>query len=430
MLALAFLAGLPLGQAVTLIDYESSWHLWRGQRAPSKPDYWAWNKPDFDDSGWETAVSPIFFGEKVKGGTELTDMKSKYNSFFVRKKFDSPDPEHITSATLRAKVDDGFVAYINGTEVARYNVTTEKPKYSSKSTKAATEPLRFLNYEIDDFKSVLKNGENTLAIIVLNQRRTSPDVMFDAKLSVVSDESDPPMVASTLPPRGLAADLEQITVNFDEPVEGVDASDLLINGKPALAVTGGGRTWVFEPGPLSHGKVQLTWVQDHGITDQALTPNAFKATAAGNRWTYTFADDNPPHVRRANPPAGLAVKSLDAVEVEFSMPVNGVDAADLLINGQAAKSVKSLGANRYQFALGQAATGEVNISWADSTGITGNNPFEKPFLPLGWFYRVDPNAPPPPRIARDTASSTVDPGPTPASAKTVVAPLTYSRGVS
>ena len=293
MLALAFLAGLPLGQAVTLIDYESSWHLWRGQRAPSKPDYWAWNKPDFDDSGWETAVSPIFFGEKVKGGTELTDMKSKYNSFFVRKKFDSPAPEHITSATLRAKVDDGFVAYINGTEVARYNVTTEKPKYSSKSTKAATEPLRFMNYEIDDFKSVLKNGENTLAIIVLNQRRTSPDVMFDAKLSVVSDESDPPMVASTLPPRGLAADLEQITVNFDEPVEGVDASDLLINGKPALAVTGGGRTWVFEPGPLSHGKVQLTWVQDHGITDQALTPNAFKATAAGNRWTYTLRRRQP-----------------------------------------------------------------------------------------------------------------------------------------
>ena len=118
MLALAFLVGLPLGQAVTLIDYESSWNLWRGQRAPSKPDYWAWNKPDFDDSSWETAVSPIFFGEKVKGGTELTDMKSKYNSFFVRKKFESPDPEHITSATLRAKVDDGFVAYINGTEVA------------------------------------------------------------------------------------------------------------------------------------------------------------------------------------------------------------------------------------------------------------------------------------------------------------------------
>ena len=395
----AVLAWLPLGQAVTLIDYKSSWQFWRGQSSPSKPDYSAWNKPDFDASGWETVFSPIFYGEKVEGGTELTDMKSGYNSFFVRKTFDCPDPENITSATLRTKIDDGFVAYINGIEVARYNVTTKKPRYTSKSSGSATEPLRFLNYEITDFKTVLKDGENTLAIIVLNQRRTSPDIMFDGKLSVVSDESIPPKVASTLPPQGLASDLEQITVKFDEPVEGVDASDLLINGKPALAVSGGGRTWVFDPGPLTHGKVKLTWMQNHGITDQALKPNAFKAATAGNQWTYTFADDNPPHVRRANPPAGLAVKTLDAVEVEFSMPVSGVDPTDLLINGQAAKSVKPLGDNRYKFELGQTASGDVNISWADNPGIIGENPFKKSFLPLGWFYRVDSNAPPPPRIA-------------------------------
>ena len=392
------LVGLPLGQAVTLIDYESSWQFWRGQRSPSKPDYWAWTKEDFDDSGWENAVTPIFYGEKVKGGTELTDMKSKYISFFVRKTFDCPDPKNITSATLRAKVDDGFVAYINSTEVARYNVTTEKPRYSSKASGSAKEPLRFLNYELADFKAVLKNGENTLAVVVLNQRRTSPDVMFEAKLSVVSDESTPPEVASTLPPRGLASDLEQVTVNFSEPVDGVDASDLLINGEPALAVSGSGRSWVFDLGAVPHGKVKLTWVQDHGIVDQALEPNAFKALAAGNRWTYTYADDDPPHVKRANPPAGLTVKSLEAMEVEFSMPVSGVDAADLLINGQAAKSVKALSESRYQFALGQAATGEVTIAWAGNTGIVGKNPFEKSFLPLGWFYRVDPNAPPPPRI--------------------------------
>ena len=67
---------------------------------------------------------------------------------------------------------------------------------------------------------MLKDGENTLAIVVLNQRRTSPDIMFEGKLRCVGREH-PPVVASTLPPRGLAADLEQITVNFDEPVEGV-----------------------------------------------------------------------------------------------------------------------------------------------------------------------------------------------------------------
>ena len=129
-LALALLAAAPLGQAVTLFDYGADWKLWRGKKTPSRPDYWAWTKADHDDSDWETAPTPVFFGEKVTGGTELEDMKSRYNSFFLRRKFDAPDPDTITSMTLRAKVDDGFVAYINGTEVARHNVETDKPKYT------------------------------------------------------------------------------------------------------------------------------------------------------------------------------------------------------------------------------------------------------------------------------------------------------------
>ena len=111
--------------------------------------------------------------------------------------------------------------------------------------------------------------------------------------------------------------------------------------------------------------------------------------AAENRWTYTYADDNPPHVR-ANPPAGLTVKSLDVVEVEFSMPVNGVDASRHPHQRPSGQVDEAAWRKPVSVALGQAASGEVNISWADNTGITGDNPFKKPFLPLGWFYRVDP----------------------------------------
>ena len=118
-LPLALLLGTPLGQAVTLIDYGAEWKLWRGKKTPSRPDYWAWTKADHDDSDWEIAPTPVFFGENVTGGTELEDMKSRYSSFFLRRKFDAPDPDTITSMTLRVKVDDGFVAYFNGAEVAR-----------------------------------------------------------------------------------------------------------------------------------------------------------------------------------------------------------------------------------------------------------------------------------------------------------------------
>ncbi len=397
-LVLALLAAAPLCKAVTLFSYGADWKLWRGNKTPSRPDYWAWTKANHDDSDWEIAQTPVFFGEKVTGGTELEDMKSRYISFFLRRKFDCPDTDTITSMTLRTKVDDGFVAYINGTEVARHNVETDKPKYNTPASKAATEPLRYRSYALKNFGDVLVDGENTIAVIVLNQRRTSPDALFDARLTAVSVESVPPEVKTVDPPSGLVSSLGQVSVTFSEPVSGVDAADLLANGTPARSVEGSGRTWVFQLGDLLHGKVSLSWAKGHSITDQAQTPNAFRETANGNRWTYTYADNNPPHVRRANPPAGLTVKSLDTIEVEFSVPVSGVDASDLLINGKPAKSVTKISNSHYRFALGQAPGEEAKISWDPLAYITGTNPFEKPFLPLGWFYRVDADAPPPPRI--------------------------------
>ena len=397
-LALALLAAAPLGQAVTLFDYGADWKLWRGKKTPSRPDYWAWTKADHDDSDWETAPTPVFFGDKVTGGTELEDMKSRYNSFFLRRKFDAPDPDTVTSMTLRAKVDDGFVAYINGTEVARHNVEIEKPKYSSAASKAASEPLRFRNYALKNLDEILIDGENTIAVIVLNQRRTSIDALFDARLTAVSVESVAPKVKTVDPPPGLASNLGRVSITFTEPVNGVNAADLLANGVPAQSVEGGGRTWVFQFNGAPQGKVHLTWAKGHGITDQAQTPNPLRETASSNRWTYTHADDNPPYVKRTNPPAGLTVKSLDAVEVEFSMNVSGVDASDLLINGQPAQSMTKISDSRYRFALTQAPSAEVKISWDLFPEITGTNPFKKTFAPLGWFYRVDANAPPPPRI--------------------------------
>ncbi|MBT6661144.1 MAG: hypothetical protein HOB00_12755 [Verrucomicrobia bacterium] len=397
-LVLALLAAAPLGQAVTLFSYGADWKLWRGKKAPSRPDYWAWTKANHDDSDWEIAQTPVFYGEKVTGGTELEDMKSRYISFFLRRKFDCPDPDTITSMTLRTKVDDGFVAYINGTEVARHNVEKDKPVYNTPASKAATEPLRYRSYALKDFGDVLVDGENTIAVIVLNQRRTSPDALFDTRLTAVSVESVPPEVKTVDPPSGLASSLGRVSVTFSEPVSGVDAADLLANGTPARSVEGSGRTWVFQLGDLPHGKVSLSWAKGHGITDQAQTPNAFLETANGNRWTYTYADDNPPYVRRANPPAGLTVKSLETIEVEFSVPVSGVDATDLLVNGKSAKSVTKISDSHYRFALAQAPSEEVKISWDPLAYIIGTNPFKKPFVPLGWFYRVDANAPPPPRI--------------------------------
>ena len=102
LLGMTLFIGSSPGQAVTLFDYESSWKLWRGKTPPSRPNYMEWVKKDYDDLDWEDVKTPVFFGEKIEVGTELTDMRSKYNSFFLRQKFDCPNPENITSVTFRA----------------------------------------------------------------------------------------------------------------------------------------------------------------------------------------------------------------------------------------------------------------------------------------------------------------------------------------
>ena len=97
-------------------------------------------------------------------------------------------------------------------------------------------------------------------------------------------DTTPPTVASLNPLAGVTVkSLTQVEVRFSEPVTGVDASDLLINGSPATNVTGSlAGPYVFRFPPPAPGMVQLVWAAGHNIRDQAAAPNDF----AGGSWSY------------------------------------------------------------------------------------------------------------------------------------------------
>src|SRR5262249_19258536 len=79
----------------------------------------------------------------------------------------------------------------------------------------------------------------------------------------------PPAVASVSPvPDSTVASLTSVAVTFNEPVTGVNASDLLINSVPATGLSGAGAgPYQFAFAQPSQGAVQLRWATDHGITD-------------------------------------------------------------------------------------------------------------------------------------------------------------------
>ena len=97
------------------------------------------------------------------------------------------------------------------------------------------------------------------------------------------DNTPPTLVSLTPASNSVVAALGQVEVRFSEPVLGVDAGDLLINGTPAASAVGSGAgPYTFQfPAPVS-GTVTLAWAVGHNIRDAST--NAFP----GGAWTVTL----------------------------------------------------------------------------------------------------------------------------------------------
>lgn len=94
------------------------------------------------------------------------------------------------------------------------------------------------------------------------------------------------------------------------------------------------------------------------------------------------------------PAAGETIREFQFVEVRFSEPVAGVDADDLLINGQAATSVTEPAEALFLFEFSQPADGVVHVAWSDGHGIVSRERPEATFAGGNWTYTLDSAAPP------------------------------------
>ena len=219
---------------------------------------------------------------------------------------------------------------------------------------------------------------------------------FVAGLAPAQAQTDltPPIIIGIDPPPGTVNDrLEQITVTFSEPVAGVDLDDLVINGGlPAIGFSQKDNSYTFTFVPPTYGSMAVTWQAGHMITDMASPPNAFNAAAPGATWQYRLVDTLPPKVKKLFPAPGATVRSLSQVEVAFSEDVQGVEASDLLINGQAALALITLPGGHYTFQFAAPVAGTVKLAWADAHGITDLAATPHPFAGGTWTLQVDPSA--------------------------------------
>ena len=224
-----------------------------------------------------------------------------------------------------------------------------------------------------------------VATDALNLRTTS------SVANITVAPSTPPSIASKTPASGNVASLGQINVTFTEPVSGVDAADLLINGRPATGLSVSGNTYSFTFAQPADGVVLVAWDPRHGIVDFENPPRAFDSYAAAANWQYSLADALAP-TAQIHPAAGAMLRALTTLSVQFNEPVSGIEAADLLINNQPAATVTGHGAGPYEFTFAQPANGNVTVAWAASAGIRDLSGARNPFAGGSWTYTLNTSA--------------------------------------
>ncbi len=172
-------------EADILIGPGDEWSYLAGNAPGPEPD---WNLLDFDDFDWELGPTGIGYGDG-DDATTLDDMSGNYVVVYTRKVFQL-ELDTIESLVLSCAIDDGFVAYINGQEIGRFNIAEGEVNNDTTANGANPqgEPVIDTPVEIAIAKDLLVEGDNIIAVSVHNATLTSSDLTFIPTLIQIPGE--------------------------------------------------------------------------------------------------------------------------------------------------------------------------------------------------------------------------------------------------
>ncbi len=151
----------------------------------------AWIEPEFDDSAWTVGTADIGFDQQDDFtpyfATDVSESMFRVSSsVYLRSEFDLVVPDAVFSMLLRVRYDDGFVAYLNGVEVARRNAP-EQVDWLAKSDGSHSDVAAVVYEDINlsDVTGLLRDGTNVLAVQALNGSTANNDFLFSPQLKIV-----------------------------------------------------------------------------------------------------------------------------------------------------------------------------------------------------------------------------------------------------
>jgi len=144
-----------------------------------------WRLTNYNDANWQTGPTGIGYGDNDDNTTI-----SQTITAYIRIKFTVEDINQVSGLFFNVDFDDGFVAYLNGEEIARENLGSVGSPVSYNTLATADHEAQLYQgnepngYAISNKINFLQNGENLLAIEVHNSSITSSDLTLIPFLSI------------------------------------------------------------------------------------------------------------------------------------------------------------------------------------------------------------------------------------------------------
>jgi hypothetical protein len=179
-----------------LVQHNNSWNYHKGTNAPQAN----WQSiPDGSlNATWATGNGGFGYGDAgiTNENTTLSDMLNKYTTVFIRKTFTVSTPvDPAQHLRIGVDYDDGFVAYLDGVELTRQNVTnaagaqiaftdtTGANSHEASCCNAPTSPV--LYQDLGPVGSKLPVGDHVFALVGLNQAIGSSDFHLAPELTLL-----------------------------------------------------------------------------------------------------------------------------------------------------------------------------------------------------------------------------------------------------
>jgi len=152
-----------------------------------------WTEVGYNDSSWQSGIGGVGYETTTSNYAPYInfDVEAEmYNNpltpaIYIRAPFtiNGSVPAY-DFMTLQLQYDDGFVAYLNGTQVAFSNNIPRSPAWDDQTTTDHQDGLaeQFANFDLTAHRGLLQPGENVLAIHGINHGSGSSDFLISSRI--------------------------------------------------------------------------------------------------------------------------------------------------------------------------------------------------------------------------------------------------------